>query len=162
MAQLICIWQKMAHSCHFKIIVIPTSHPMAFHLSILQKDKRLFSAEWEWAESYSRFMPEPLRVEHHWENSRPTLEFASHLLAPETDSFSCSKHQSYIFLEAAAFTVENKSYGDFTTFMMKKGLQKLNIRMHIINMHNHNLNLVFSLGGKEFPVDSFFQCTSII
>lgn len=28
MAQLISIWQKMAHSCHFKIIVIPTSHPI--------------------------------------------------------------------------------------------------------------------------------------
>lgn len=111
--------------CHFKIIVlIPTSlHTSTFCLSTLTKDNLLFPAGWEVGRKllnvYARAFQDGAPLGE--PRARPTLEFSSHLLASKSFwQFLMLKVLVTHFSEAS-FTVENKSYGDFTLWW-KKGL----------------------------------------
>lgn len=144
--------------------MIPTIFPTSTsHLSILQKDKQLYSAEWEVGRKLLWFMPEPFRMEHLWEKLEPgpPWNFPFYLPQKLSDNFSCSKHQSYIFLEAAAYSRKQVIWRLHYFYDEKRALE---VNTHAyINMHNHILNLVFSLGrGKEISCGFSFQCTSII
>lgn len=158
MAQLISIWQKMAHSSHFKIIVIPTSHPTAFHLSIPQQDKQLFSAEWEWAGSYSRFTPEPFRVEHLWENLEPGPPWnlpPIYLLQKLT--ISSAQSTSHTFFRSCCFYRRKQVTWRLHYFYDEKRALEVKYT-HAYNKHAQpQPQSCIQFGEKEFPVDFFFS-----
>lgn len=59
------------------------------------------------------------------------------------------------FSEAAAFMVENKSYGDFTPFIF--GKRALEVRYTHAHTDTHYHSLVFRLGKeKRIPSEFFF------
>lgn len=97
---------RSAGGSHFPSVIF--HFPPLLHVLFVHTQEILTTLlRWGCAGRYWRLMPEPSQA--------PPVSFPPIL---------CSKHESYISSEASSFTAENKSYGEFITFMMGKKKKK--------------------------------------